>query len=219
VLMMLSLHAVGSARAAEYDPQAKVHEVFDAERLRLTAEYCRIHYGIDGSTLSEPQMIVLHYTVFPTLEESLRSFQPSQLDTKSRPEITSGGAVNVSAHYLVDRDGTIYQLASEDVICRHTIGFNYTAIGIENVGSGSAALTPAQVESDAALISRIRKRHPSIKYLIGHQEYRDSWRPHFQLYNEKVRSYRFTEKQDPGKTFLKRVRSLLKEEYGIVLKD
>ena len=38
------------------------------------------------------------------------------------------------AHFVVDKDGTIYQLVAADNICRHTVGLNDTAIGIEHVG-------------------------------------------------------------------------------------
>jgi N-acetyl-anhydromuramyl-L-alanine amidase AmpD len=221
VSLLLVLILPPGCRALEdgYDPVAKICNIFDPQRLRLTAEYNRIHYGLDSSELREPRMIVLHYTAFPTLEDSLRFFRPVLLDPQFRKDISSGGAVNVSAHYLVDRDGTVFQLASEKVVCRHIIGFNYTAIGIENVGSGSADLTEAQAQSDAALVSRIKKRHPSIEYLIGHQEYQDRSLPHFKLFLEKDLTYRFTPKQDPGTLFLKRVRTLLKDSYGLVFKD
>jgi N-acetyl-anhydromuramyl-L-alanine amidase AmpD len=223
LVLSLSLMVVlpPASRAAEddYDSQAKLRDIFDAQRLRLTADYDRIHYGMDSCELREPRMIVLHYTAIPSLDASYRFFLPALLDTVSRKDISSGGAVNVSAHYLVDRDGTVVQLASEKVVCRHVIGFNYTAIGIENVGSSSADLTQAQVVSNAALVSRIKKRHPSIEYLIGHQEYQDAWRPHFKLYRGQVSSYHFTEKHDPGVEFLKQVRAILKESYGMVFKD
>jgi beta-N-acetylhexosaminidase len=219
LVLILVLPALCRASEDGFDPYAKLRNIFDTERLKLTAEYSRVHYGIDSSELREPRMIVLHYTAFHSFEESFAFFLPSRLDAQFRKDISSGGAVNVSTHYLVDRDGTIYQLASENVICRHTIGFNYTAISIENVGSGSADLTPAQMESDAALVSRIKQRHPSIDYLIGHQEYRDARRPHLKLYLEKDTSYHFTPKQDPGKLFLERVRGILKGTYGITLKD
>lgn len=84
-------------------------------------------------------------------------------------------------------------LACEDVACRHTIGFNYTAISIGNVGSGSAELTKAQMQSDAAMAI-----HPSI------EEYQDAWRPHFKPYREKDVSCRFSQKHDPGLLFLRR---------------
>ena len=35
---------------------------------------------------------------------------------------------------MIDRDGTIYQLVPLAIMCRHTVGLNYTAIGIEHVG-------------------------------------------------------------------------------------
>jgi N-acetyl-anhydromuramyl-L-alanine amidase AmpD len=220
LILALCLLPALQARAADgYDPKAIVRDVFTPERLKLTAEYDRIHYGLNSSDLKDPQMIVLHYTAFHTLQESLRFFEPSRLDTVSRADIKSGGAVNVSAHYLVDRDGTVYQLASENVVCRHIIGFNYTAIGIENVGSGADDLTVKQAESDAALIRRIKERHPGIGYLIGHQEYQDASLPHFKLYREKENSYRFTPKHDPGSWFLNCVRGLLKDRYGLVFED
>jgi N-acetyl-anhydromuramyl-L-alanine amidase AmpD len=169
--------------------------------------------------MGEPQMIVVHYTAFATRDESVRFFAPPRLDTVSRRDITGGGAVNVSAHYLVDRDGTILQLAPDNVVCRHIIGFNRTAIGIENVGRNAADLTEAQASATADLVGRLVARHPSIGYLIGHHEYRKTDLPHYQLFRENDRSYRFTPKVDPGPVFMTRVRDLIRERLGIVLKD
>jgi len=119
----------------------------------------------------------------------------------------------------VDFDGTVYQTAPENVICRHTIGFNHVAIGIENVASGAKQLTEKQAEADAALIRRILDRHPTVRFLIGHHEYRDSWRPHHQLFRENDTAYRLTDKIDPGAVFMGRVRAILTERYGITLAD
>jgi N-acetyl-anhydromuramyl-L-alanine amidase AmpD len=201
---------------AVYDPKATARGVFDDERLRLTAEYCRRHYGADSHRLTEPEMIVVHYTAFPTLEESFRFFAPNLLDPVFRRDISSGGQVNVSSHYLIDRDGTILQLAPDNVVCRHTIGFNHTAVGIENVGRSAADLTEAQASSTADLISRLVRRHPSIVYLIGHYQYRETGLPHYRLFKEKDPAYRLTHKIDPGPAFMARVRALLRERYGMV---
>ncbi len=209
----------GCAGVPVRDPVARRSNLFTRERLRLTAEYARHHYDSDGYELREPQMIVLHYTAFPTLNESIRFFSPPLLDTALRKDISSGGAVNVSVHYIVDNDGTVYQTAEENVICRHTIGFNHVALGIENVGSGAEQLTEEQAESDAELIQRILQRHPSIRFLIGHHEYRDSWRPHYKLFREDDPAYGLTVKIDPGKAFMARVRSILAERYGTELED
>jgi N-acetylmuramoyl-L-alanine amidase len=105
------------------------------------------------------------------------------------------------------------------VVCRHIIGFNHTAIGIENVGRDATELTEAQASSTADLVSRLVERHPSITFLIGHHEYRETGLPHYRLFRENDASYRLTDKIDPGPAFMARVRVLLKERYGIVLQD
>lgn len=217
VLLVLAL--AGCAGAPVFDGEARQVNLFTEERLLLTADYVGRHYGSETPELREPRMVVLHYTAFGTLKESLRFFVPARLDGDARRDIRSGGEVNVSAHYLVDTDGTVYQLAPENVICRHTICFNHVAIGIENVGKGAASLTERQAEANAALVRRILARHPSVTYLIGHQEYRDSSLPHHALCREDDPTYAFTDKIDPGAAFLKRVRAILRERYGIVLKD
>lgn len=188
--------------------------VFDQQRLELTRDYCRAHYGIDSWRLEQPRMIVVHYTAFATLEQSLEFFRPPLL---SREDIRSGGAVNVSAHFLVDRDGAVYRLAPDEVVCRHVIGFNHLALGIENVAEGEAALTEAQLESDAALIAGLVARHPGIRYLVGHHEYQERTLPHFALRRELDPSYRPTFKTDPGERFMTRLRGLLKERYRLEL--
>lgn len=219
-LLLVSVILSGSpGRAAVLDPEATVRNIFDEQRLRLTADYCRTHYGLDSWRLTEPRMIVLHYTAFVTLEESFRFFAPVRLDPALRKDIRGGGRVNVSAHYLVDRDGSVFQLAPDDVVCRHTIGFNHTAIGIENVGRNAAELTEAQASATAELVNRLVARHPSIVYLVGHHQYRDPALPHHRLFREDDTGYRLTVKIDPGPAFMARVRALLRERHGLVLQE
>jgi N-acetylmuramoyl-L-alanine amidase len=218
-LISLCLLTGFAGESANYDPLATFRPIFNEKRLSLTASYCRSHYGSESTELCDPQMIVVHYTAFADRDESFRFFTPPRLDKKLRRDIAGGGEVNVSAHYLVDRDGTMLQMAPDNVICRHIIGFNRTAIGIENVGRTAADLTDAQASATADLISRLVARHPSITYLIGHHEYRKTDLPHYRLFRDDDRSYRFTPKVDPGPVFMARVRSLLRERHGIVLQD
>lgn len=206
-----------NATASGFDPQAIQRPIFDAERLQLTVNYARQHYGEATAALTNPQMIVVHFVTIPTLQKSLDFFRPSHIDHQVRRDIAGGGEVNVSAHYLVDRDGTLYQMAGEDVLCRHIIGFNHSAIGIENVAVNADDLTPAQLEANAALISRIVQRQPAIRYLLGHHEYRDRTLPHYQLYREDDATYRFTDKVDPGPLYMTRLRALLEQRYGLRL--
>jgi N-acetyl-anhydromuramyl-L-alanine amidase AmpD len=197
----------------------------DAERVRLTREYLAIHDpqalvalpdgdGVEAIAFT-PRLIVVHYTAKPTLAESLAEFAPLEIDA-GRELVAANGRLNVGVQFVVDRGGEIYALYPETAIARHAIGLNPVAIGIENVGdadlgergAGKAPLTAAQLRADAALVRHLVGAHPTIRYLIGHQDYReleDPRHPAHALFHEAVPGYR-TEKKDPGHRFLRRLR-------------
>lgn len=177
--------------------------VFDEHRIKLTLEYLADRYDLqqDDPTI-EPKMIVLHWTVFPTLEEAFEAFREPTLPNY-RPDIEGISGLNVSSHFMVDRDGTIYRLMPENVMARHIIGLNHCSIGIENVGGTNRnPLTLAQLEANIWLVNYLAQKYP-IEYLIGHYEY-TNFEGH-ELWLEKDTSYR-TEKTDPGIDFMRSVR-------------
>ena len=58
-------------------------------------------------------------------------------------------------------------------MCRHTVGLNYTAIGIEHVGSSDQEVLsdPAQMRASLRLTRWLRCRsHIPLKDVIGHNE-------------------------------------------------
>ncbi|WP_338156656.1 peptidoglycan recognition family protein [Robiginitalea aestuariiviva] len=181
---------------------------WDAERERLSLAYLEARYGLTPVTPRiNPKMVVLHWTAIPTLEKSLEAFEPSRLP-QTRPDIQTAGALNVSAHYLVDRDGTIYHLLADTLMARHTIGLNHCAIGIENVGgTPETPLTEAQLKANIWLVRHLKASFP-ITYLIGHHEY-TSFEGH-PLWLEQDSAYR-TEKTDPGPAFMNDVRRAVKD--------
>jgi hypothetical protein len=181
---------------------------FGPVRQELTREYLKVRYGLPGTDVAiTPQMVVLHWTAIPTLQGSLEAFEPERLPG-ARGDIQSAGALNVSAHYLVDRDGTIYHLLPDTVMARHTIGLNHCAIGIENVGgTPETPLTEAQFTSNAWLVRKLAGRYP-IDYVIGHHEY-TAFEGH-PLWLEQDTAYR-TEKTDPGAAFMRRIREDLQD--------
>lgn len=193
------------------------YPLLSENRLALTKEYARIHYGIDGYKLKDPRLVIIHYTAFHTFQESLDFMRPDEL-SDIRGDIRSGGRVNVGAHYLVDRNGVIYNLLPDDIMARHAIGFNYTAIGVENVGRDRNDLTEAQVEANIKLIRRIKNKYPDIEFLIGHHEYAVKELPHYILFRELDGRYRVTDKIDPGDAFMAKIRAGLRERYGLHLK-
>jgi hypothetical protein len=58
----------------------------------------------------------------------------------------------VSAHYVIDRNGDIYQMVSDSDRSNHCMGANQNSIGIEHVGSETDSLTAQQAAASAALI-------------------------------------------------------------------
>ncbi len=201
----------------------------DPERVRLTRQYLSIHNpalvaelpqeDLQRSISFEPRLVVVHFTAIPTLAETLETFDKLHIGP-DRELIRRNGLLNVGIQFVVDRDGTIYALYPETVIARHVIGLNHAAIGIENVGDGDldrrraeAPLTRAQLDANIALVRHLAGRYPSIDYLIGHSEYRQLERekhPAHDLFHEELPDYR-TEKIDPGKRFMKRLRRALRK--------
>ncbi len=182
--------------------------IFDEEREALSLQYMKEHYGIeaDEPTIT-PTMIVVHWTAIPTFEGSFNAFYNTKLPS-SRTGIKGGGALNVSVPYLIDQDGTIYQLMPDTLFARHVIGLNHTAIGIENVGDDDKyPLTEAQYEANLKLIRYLGDNY-NIDYVIGHHEYQKF--KNYPLWLEKDPNY-LTEKSDPGDAFMERLRDDLKD--------
>ena len=174
---------------------------FGNDRVNLTKDYIKIHYDLDAKDIQiDPKIIVLHYTAISTLDKSFAYFKPEGLGNK-RPDIIKAGLVNTSAQFLVDRDGTIYQLMPDNWMARHVIGLNMSAIGIENVGTEDT-LTKEQIEANIKLVGHLKTKYPNIEYLIGHSQYKQFDGTPYWL--EKDKSYR-TRKSDPGNGFLKAV--------------
>lgn len=195
----------------------KSYPIVSYQRLELTRQYCRLHYGIDTHTLKNPKMIVIHYTAIDNLKKSLDYFKPAEI-WPDRRYIRRFGRLNVGVHFLIDKNGDIYSLLPTDIIGRHIIGFNHVSIGIENVARSEKSLTAQQLRSNALLVKSLSDTFPSIEYLIGHFEYNDRALPHYRLFRERV-NYKPTDKIDPGEGFMRDLRRLLRESYELVLKD
>ncbi|WP_282076170.1 N-acetylmuramoyl-L-alanine amidase [Maribacter aquivivus] len=180
---------------------------FNEERKILTLEYLQNRYGLEqDSPKIVPKMIVLHWTVIPTFEKSFEAFDPVTLPNW-RPDIKNVSGLNVSSQFMVDRDGTIYQLLPETTMARHVIGLNHCAIGVENVGgTEELPLTKAQLKSNIWLVKYLKDKY-DIDYLIGHYEY--TLFENHPLWLEIDEGYR-TVKTDPGPEFMANVRKAVK---------
>ncbi|HEY4898008.1 MAG TPA: peptidoglycan recognition family protein [Solirubrobacteraceae bacterium] len=143
---------------------------FGPERRAQMVEYARRHYGsfmTPTYKLRNPHVIVIHYTVSPTFESTYNTFAPDIAD----PELHE--LPNTCSHFVIDQGGAIHQLVPLGIMCRHTVGLNWTAIGIEHVGFSDAEVLGdrAQLNASLKLVRWLRCRyHISIANVIGHNE-------------------------------------------------
>jgi N-acetylmuramoyl-L-alanine amidase-like protein len=140
---------------------------FGARRKAETAAYAKRHYGFRSYRLRHPHVIVEHYTVTSTFSQAFNTFAPDVPDSELHE------LPGTCAHFVVDRDGTIYQLVRLGIMCRHTVGLNWTAIGIEHVGYSDAQILHdrRQLAASLKLTRWLRCRYGiAVKDVIGHSE-------------------------------------------------
>jgi N-acetylmuramoyl-L-alanine amidase len=140
---------------------------FPRARRSQMAAYARRHYGIDSFELKQPKVIVEHIAVAPTATSIRNAFAVNRRD----PE--HGELPNVCTHFAIGRDGAIHQLVSVKLMCRHTVGLNYTAIGIEHAGysDGDLLSNRRQLRASLRLTAWLRCRHGiALRDVIGHNE-------------------------------------------------
>ena len=179
---------------------------FSQKRIELTKEYIKIHYDLDVKDIKiTPKIILIHHTAIDDFEDSYSRFVSEILPSDRADIAGKSESVNVSTHFMIERDGTINQLMPLDFMGRHVIGLNYSSIGIENVGgeNGADNLTKKQLKANIFLINFLKKEFDSIEYVVGHLEYRCFEKD--KLWLEIDDNYR-TKKDDPSVNFLNKIR-------------
>jgi N-acetyl-anhydromuramyl-L-alanine amidase AmpD len=208
ILMSIVCILLCSTIIAQENTNIKIIEkpiLYNKEREKLSVTYLKERHGInqDNATIV-PKIIVLHYTAGGGINSNFNYFNGVEIE-HARKLNKDQSTLNVSAHYLIDRDGTIYHLVPDTLFARHTIGLNYCSIGIENIGSKELPLTNQQVLANSNLIRYLSKKH-QIEYVIGHSEYVKFRKSN--LWKETNSNY-ITYKADPGDQFLIEVRKLI----------
>jgi len=149
---------------------------FGATRKDQMAAYSKRHYGTRTYVLRDPHVIVEHYTDGTTFSSAWNTFAANSKHLGEYP--------GTCAQFIIDTDGTIYQLVHLDIRCRHAIGMNYTAIGIEHVGTSDSMVlhNDAQMRSSLWLTLWLMQRYGiNVGNVIGHAETLES--PyHYELY-------------------------------------
>ena len=130
------------------------------------AEYAQKHYGMNTWVL-HPRAIVEHVTATDSFSSVWNTFAADAPD----PELHE--LPGDCAHFVIDRDGTIYQLVPLNVMCRHAVGLNWAAIGIEHVGLSDSEVMhdAAQMRSSLALTAWLMWKYGiPLANVIGHAE-------------------------------------------------
>jgi N-acetylmuramoyl-L-alanine amidase len=140
---------------------------YPAQRKREMRAYARRHYGIDDYRLRAPKVIVEHVAVAGSTSAVFATFAPDV------PDVELHELPNVCSHFVVGADGSVVQMVPLSLMCRHTVGLNYTAIGIEHVGFRDADVlgNARELRASLQLTRWLRCRFAiAVKNVIGHNE-------------------------------------------------
>ena len=140
---------------------------FGPKRKRQMAAYSERHYGEHTWRLRHPRVIVEHVAEAATAAAVYDTFAPDVPD----PELHE--LPNVCAHFVISSSGRIYRLVNLRTRCRHTVGLDWTAIGIEHTGFSDADVLGdrRQMHASLRLTRYLRCRfHIPVRDVIGHSE-------------------------------------------------
>ena len=166
-----------------------------------TAAYSNRHYGKRGWRLDEPVVIVEHFTGGTSFQDAWNTFAANARHLGEKP--------GVCAHFLIDTDGTIYQLADLGVRCRHTIGLDDVAIGIEHVGTSAKSVlrNPAMMRSSLRLtLWLVALERIDVRDVIGHAESLES-----PYHHERYRDWACMTDEDFGHRAMRTYRGSLRD--------
>lgn len=161
-------NAGAAATASAARPPIRIWAIpFGPKRKREMAAYSERHYGEHTWRLKHPRVIVEHMAETGTAAAVYNTFAPDV------PDVELHELPNVCSHFVVNSAGRIYRLVNLRTRCRHTVGLNWTAIGIEHTGfADSDALdNPREMHASLHLTQFLRcKFQIAIRNVIGHNE-------------------------------------------------
>lgn len=150
--------------------------------------------GTVNFNLRKPDFVILHHTAQESVEQTIRTF--------SLPH------TQVSAHYLIGKDGKVYQLLNDYLRAWHAgnsrwgkvTDMNSHSIGIELDNNGSEIFPPEQIGSLLILLDSLKANYriPTENF-IGHSDIAP------------------TRKQDPSVHFPWKILADRGSEFGTIL--
>jgi len=139
-------------------------------RKREMAAYSKRHYGSREWRLRRPRLIVLHFTDGSSWTSARNAFASNSPNMGELPGVCS--------HYVISKKGGIHLIVRPGIRCRHVIGLNYTAIGVEMVQEGGRSSHWAdrqilhrkhQIRAALRLVHYLQgRKHIRTRNVIGH---------------------------------------------------
>jgi hypothetical protein len=129
------------------------------------------NYVVGNRGVGDIDTIIIHTTQSSTARSTIEWFQNN---CQHGPE-KNPSCKGVSAHYLIDQDGKVYQMVKEKDYAQHAGKMNTRSIGIEHVGwvNQPGWATDAMYQASAALVSYLADKYNIPKdrsHIIGHNE-------------------------------------------------
>jgi N-acetylmuramoyl-L-alanine amidase len=172
-LLILGSFVYGCSRS-NYSTSNKIYKQQVKNYAKLLAEYpvkdsAGLPYATDwaGTTnlsMRRPNFVIIHHTAQNSCEQTLKTF-------------TVKGSREVSAHYVICKDGTVHHMLNDLLRAHHagvskwgnTTDLNSSSIGIELDNNGFEYFSEAQMNSLVALLDRLKKAYsiPTSNF-IGH---------------------------------------------------
>jgi N-acetylmuramoyl-L-alanine amidase len=121
--------------------------------------------GTVNFNLRKPNFIVLHHTAQDSVQQTIKTFTLKQ--------------TNVSAHYVISRDGKIIHMLNDYLRAWHAgngswgrdTDINSSSIGIELDNNGSEPFSDIQINSLLALLTKLKKDYNiPVQNIIGHAD-------------------------------------------------
>jgi N-acetylmuramoyl-L-alanine amidase len=122
--------------------------------------------GTTNFTMRKPNFVIIHHTAQRSCDQTLQTF------TLPRTE--------VSAHYVICRDGTVHHMLSDYLRAHHAglgkwgnvTDMNSCSIGIELDNDGTESFPDAQIRSLLSLLGQLKRQYniPAANF-IGHADF------------------------------------------------
>jgi N-acetyl-anhydromuramyl-L-alanine amidase AmpD len=168
--MKLALLAVAAGLLLPSPPPPPIKSwpiPYGATRKHQMADYSARHYGERTWRLRRPRVIVEHMAQASSAAAVYNTF------ARNVPDVELHELPGVCAHFVISPSGRIFRLVNLRTRCRHTVGLNWTAIGIEHVGYGDGDTlgNRRQLRASLRLTRWLRCRFGiRVRNVIGHAE-------------------------------------------------